>query len=156
MSLFLLINQNKVLAAEYQDTYIPEDIQTECEIIADSYNISAPFVMALIEKESSGKEDAENGDCVGLMQISYNSHKKLIESLGYTEDDLYESEANIEIGCAILEDLFKTYSDPAVVLMIYNGYGVRESIGRAIHGEISKHAKKVLERAYEIERARGY
>jgi len=41
---------------------------------------------------------ADNGACVGLTQIYYEVHKKWLNDLGYTRDDLYDPEVNLRFA----------------------------------------------------------
>ena len=59
--------------------------------------------MAIVEAESSGKADARNGGCIGLMQVYEKYHKDRMKRLGVT--DLYDPYSNILVGTDILMEL---------------------------------------------------
>ena len=56
--------------AQPAGTYISEDAQEACVKYGEEYGICPELLMAMIERESSGRPDAESGGCKGLMQIS--------------------------------------------------------------------------------------
>lgn len=51
------------------DTWISETAQEACIKYGNQYGICPELLMAIVERESSGVPDAENGGCKGLMQI---------------------------------------------------------------------------------------
>ena len=53
----------------------------------------------------------------------------------------------------MLLELFEKYEDPALVLMIYHGESKAQQ--KYDNGQISSYAKKILDRACELERMRG-
>ena len=101
------------------DVPMDEDMQGFIHCLSYGYNIEFPFVMALIEHESSFKEDVvSTSDDYGLMQINSINHEWLTETLGVT--DFLDPYQNTRSGIFILRKLFEKYEDPAKVLMAYN------------------------------------
>ena len=100
------------------DVPMDEDVQEFVYCLSYGYNIDFPFVMALINEESSFRSDvvSETND-YGLMQINEINHEWLTETIGVTNYlDPYE---NVRSGIFILRNLFEKYEDPEKVLMAY-------------------------------------
>jgi len=129
-----------------------------CQKWGEIYNISPEFLYALIEKESSFDKTAENGDCLGLCQVSLTWHKDRMERLGVT--DLFDPESNIMVCADYLAELFsiaeeKGYGDdPYYVLMRYN---MKTETAEELYaaGEYSDYAIDICTNAAAIERAVG-
>lgn len=100
--------------------------------------------MAIIERESSGKPDAENGSCKGLCQISEKWHTYRMEELGIT--DIFDPESNIRLCADYLMELGAEYGDVAVALGVFHGESNAEI-------KISSYTVGILERSEELERA---
>lgn len=122
------------------------------DFVCEQKDICPEFVQALIETESNWEPDARNGDCVGLMQISEIWHQDRMERLGVK--DLADPYDNILVGIDYLQELFRRYEDPAMVLMIYNGDSRAWRYWET--GEMSEYAAKILERAAELERRKEW
>ena len=91
------------------DPEIQEYVYEQCVY----YNIDYFLVMALIQHESEFISDVVSGTGdYGLMQINTCNHKDGVDYL-----DPYQ---NIQEGMMLLDALFMTYNDPALVLMAYN------------------------------------
>ena len=103
--------------AQPAGTYISEDAQEACVKYGEEYGICPEMLMAMIEKESSGRPDVESGGCKGLMQISDRWHKDRMERLGVK--DIYSIDGNIHVGADYLSELFEKYCDVGIVLMVY-------------------------------------
>lgn len=129
------------------DTWISETAQEACIEYGEQCGICPELIMAIIERESSGQPDAENGSCKGLMQISVKWHSDRMERLGV--EDIFDERGNILVGTDLLAELFGKYDDVAVVLMAY--HGERNPAGK----EISSYAEGILERSAELERIHG-
>lgn len=98
---------------------LDEDIQEFIYCLSYGYNIDFPFVMALIQKESSFKVDTvSRTNDYGLMQINTINHEWLSERFGFT--DYLDPYQNTRAGLYILRKLFEKYEDPSKVLMAYN------------------------------------
>lgn len=87
--------------------------------LCKGYHIDWTLVMALIQKESSFKSDIiSSTDDYGLMQINKMNHEWLTDKIGVT--DYLDKEQNIRAGVFVLRKLFEEYTDPNLVLMVYN------------------------------------
>ena len=120
------------------------------EIICQDKHICPELVEAIIEAESSWNPKAQNGDCIGLMQVSGSWHKDRMARLGVT--DLTDPYDNILVGVDYLSELSGKY-EVGLALMIYNGDSRAESLWRA--GKTSDYATWILERSAELERLHG-
>lgn len=121
------------------------------EIICQERNICPELVESIIEAESSWNPKAQNGDCIGLMQVSGSWHKDRMARLGVT--DLTDPYDNILVGVDYLSELFERYEDVGAVLMKYNGDSCLPKYLET--GEMSKYAEKILIRSAELERIHG-
>lgn len=134
--------------AQPAGTYISEDAQETCVKYGEEYGICPELLMAMIERESSGRPDAESGGCKGLMQISDRWHKDRMERLEVT--DIYDVDGNIHVGADYLTELFEKYEDVGIVLMVYHG-----EKNAATKTELSDYADWILTRSAELERMNG-
>lgn len=134
------------------ETILKKEYVKVIEDVTDDFGISPEFVMAMCEYESGGDAGVVNYlGCTGLMQIypKYNSDR--IDKHGVT--NLKDPRQNVTVGCDLLHELFEKYEDPALVLMIYHGESKAQK--KYDSGQISSYAKKILDRACELERMRG-
>lgn len=131
-------------SGEIEDTWISEEIQQACIDYGNQYNICPELIMAIIETESSGRVDAVNGDCSGLMQISLKWHRDRMERLGVS--DIFDLRGNILVGCDYLSELFEEYGDVGTVLMVY--HGERNATSKT---ELSSYATTILDRSADLE-----
>ena len=136
----------KVEAAEYR-----ADLEAYIEQVCEPYNICPELVEAMIERESTWNPKAQNGDCMGLMQISGRWHKDRMERLGVT--DLLDPYDNILVSVDYLAELFGKSEDAGWVLMTYNGDSRANTLYKT--GKLSAYAEWILERSAELERAHG-
>lgn len=127
----------------YPDTYIKTEYVEYCTEIGEEYDICPEILMALIERESSGKADAENGSCKGLCQVSERWHRDRMEKLGV--DDIFDPEGNIRLCADYLVELGSEYQDIAVAIGFYHGEKHPEI-------KISNYTTWILDRAEELER----
>lgn len=152
MVLFITCSSITAVNAADKDTYISEEVQEACIKYGEEYNICPELLMAMCEKESSGRADAVNGHCKGLLQINENVHKDRMERLGVT--DLYDIESNVKVAADYLLELFEKNEDIYLVLMKYNmGHKKAEQLYE--QGKYSKYAVSVTERSMELERIHG-
>lgn len=135
-----------------KDTYIPKEVQEACIKYGEEYNICPELLMAICEKESSGRADAVNGTCKGLMQINEIYHRDRMERLGVT--DIYDIESNVKLAADYLSELFKQNEDTYLVLMTYN-MGYKRAKQLYEQDIYSKYAVSVTERTDELERIHG-
>lgn len=132
-------------------TYIDREYISYVEEISYIYNICPELVMAIIEAESSGNPNAVNGNCKGLMQVSERWHKDRMERLGVTS--LFEPYGNILVGVDYINELFDTYGDVEMVLMVYNGSS--DARERWENHTPTKYAINIINRSAELERLHG-
>lgn len=90
--------------AQTTGSFISDEAQESCVKYGEEYGICPEMLMAMIEKESSGRPDVESGGCKGLMQISDRWHKDRMERLGVT--DIYSVDGNVHVGADYLSELF--------------------------------------------------
>lgn len=85
-----------------------------------------PFlVLGVIRAESSARANAQNGDCCGLMQVSYGVWGPVLEREGIIkgQDDLFDIRYGIRAGCYVLRKyLDKHNGDTERALLSYSGY----------------------------------
>lgn len=134
--------------AQPYGSFISEEAQESCVKYGEEYGICPELLMAIIEMESAGQADAENGGCKGLMQISDRWHTDRMERLGVT--DIYDVDGNIHVGADYLAELFEEYEDVGIVLMVYHG-----EKNAANKEKLSSYAEEILTRSAELERMNG-
>lgn len=87
--------------------------------LCKGYDIDWTLVMALMQKESSFRSDIISPtEDYGLMQINKMNHEWLTDTIGVT--NYLDKEQNIRAGVFVLRKLFEEYTDPNLVLMVYN------------------------------------
>nr|DAJ92453.1 MAG TPA: hypothetical protein [Caudoviricetes sp.] len=151
VALSIVMSQRIVAKENINPTNISLEAQVSCYEYGEMYDICPELLMAMIEAESSGNPNAENGDCKGLMQISERWHTGRMAEIG--ADDIWSETDNIHIGANYLHELFNRYEDVALVLMVYNGES--DAAEKAENGYISDYARKILDRSAELERWKG-
>lgn len=151
LSVFIFFSQSVMANEEIEPTHISVEAQVSCYEYGKMYDICPELLMAMIEAESGGNPNAENGDCKGLMQISERWHTVRMAEIG--ADDIWSETDNIHIGANYLHELFNRYEDVALVLMVYNGES--DAVEKAENGYISDYARKILDRSAELERWKG-
>ena len=139
------------LSAQSADTLISAEYQTYCEEIGSQYGICPELLEAIMESESSGNPNAENGNCKGLMQINLKYHENRMQELGVT--NIYDSKGNILLAADYLVELFEEYGDVGTVLMVYNGS--EDAVARGQRGDYTEYASKIMKRSEELERLHG-
>ena len=122
--------------------------------ICEEKQISPELVEAVIERESNWNPNAQNGECIGLMQVDQVIHWKRAQDMGV--QSLMDPYDNIRVGISILEDLLKKYGEAAPALMYYNA-GYSESCGITAYnrGVTSRYAEEIMARSEELERMHG-
>lgn len=112
-----------------------ELVNTYAKIIVKNstkYNIPPELVVCIIKRESSFNQLAtSSANCVGLMQINPNAHKKKIKNIGIdNKSELFHIDNNIKLGCVI----FKEY---------YDG-DVEKALRRYVGGNHTSYIKNIL------------
>ncbi len=148
-SIFVLVPGQAVQAAPIQ---VPEDVRQLSVELGKEYNICPELIQAMCYKESGFDPYAENGGCVGIMQVNPGWHQDRMQRLGVT--DLHDTAGNMAVGADYLSELAAEYEDISIVLMKYNG---DSSAGDAMEctADISGYADEVLEISAQLERENG-
>lgn len=133
--------------AEQIDTCISETAQEACIEYGEEYAICPSLIIAMIETESCGQADAENGGCYGLLQVSKKWHKDRMERLGVT--DIFDERGNILVGTDYLAELRDEYHEVSLALDIY--HGDTKAFENYEKGILSDYARTILERSAELE-----
>lgn len=145
--LLLLLTAGLTVSAEEQETYISETAREACVEYGQQYGICSELLMAIVETESNGIPTAENGGCMGLMQISQKWHTDRMKRLGVT--DIFDERGNILVGTDYLAELRDKHGDMAMVLIVYNGDSRAKDFYKT--GYISGYALKIMQRSAELE-----
>ena len=106
-----------VQAKTYRDIPLSHELQDIADKACEDYKIPQDVLYAVMEVESGYQTDAQNGQCLGLMQIHTVNLPYLNEKIGTT--DLSDPEQNIEAGAFILGGYLAKYS-LTDSLMAYN------------------------------------
>ena len=132
--------------AETKETYISDEYVMYAEEIGEQYNIAPELIIAIIERESSGRWNVISEDgAVGLMQIIPKYHTDRMDRLGVT--DIFNPYNNILVGVDYLSELADKYYDLPTVLMCYNMGEYGNAIELAENGDWSDYAKDIMKRS---------
>jgi len=131
---------------------VPTEVVEISEDLGAQYDICPELIQAICFKESSFQPDAENGGCVGMMQIYPEWHRERMDRLEST--DLFDTRQNMTVGVDYLAELIGQYEDVSIALMMYNGNSSAEDVLAGL-GEISDYADEVLAISAELERGNG-
>lgn len=104
---------------------LPSDLQTALYEACDTNGVPLHIGLGLIEVESCFVEDADNGLCYGLCQLSRQ----------YFPDNLSPAD-NIRYGMEYLGNLLKQYGNTSAALVAYNQGSYK--------GILTEYAKNVL------------
>ena len=133
---------------------LDEEVQEFIYCLTYAYNIDYPFVMGLIEAESTFNPSViSSTNDYGLMQINTVNHGWLKEKLEIT--DFLDPYQNTRSGIYILGNLFEKYETPEKVLMAYNmgEGGAKKLWDKGIYE--TNYTRKVFKNISEIERMVG-
>ena len=135
---------------QYLD-YMDISLQTMMQYYAEKYDVPYSLVLALVETESSFREDIGNENVLGgaeggpryygYMQLSHqNCVNAAIEGI-----DAHTPEGNIEWGCKLLKRYYDKYESWESAVMCYkHGEGGAESFIK--NGKVSMACKNVMEK----------
>lgn len=140
------------MTAHAKTVDVPPDVVEISEELGAQYDICPELIQEICFKESSFQPDAENGGCVGMMQISPEWHKERMDRLGVLE--LKDAKGNMTVGVDYLAELIGQYEDVGVVLMMYNGDSSAVNVF-AGSDEVSAYADEILALSEELERKHG-
>ena len=129
-------------AKVYRDIPLSHELQDIANKACKKYQVPQDVLYAVMEVESGYQTDAQNGQCLGLMQIHTINMEYLSSNIGTT--DLTDPEQNIEAGAFILGGYLEKYS-LTDSLMAYNlGEGGAKRLWKqGIHE--TGYTRKVLE-----------
>jgi len=98
---------------------IAVSIESNCE----KYNIPSSLVIHLISRESSFNVFSKsNKECMGLMQVRFPVHRKMLKEMGISNVySLYHIDNNISAGCRILSDRLSKSKSVSGALQKYVG-----------------------------------
>ena len=131
---------------------VPADVREISIDLGIQYNTCPEVIQATCFKESSFNPMAENGSCIGIMQVNPEWHAERMARLGVT--DLYDTRSNMLVGVDYLHELILQYEDISVALMKYNGDSHAEGL-MAGSEDVSEYADEILRISAELERANG-
>lgn len=131
---------------------VPGDVWQISIELGAQYNICPEVIQAVCFKESSFDPRAENGGCIGIMQVNPSWHEDRMTRLGVA--DLYDIRSNMMVGVDYLQELIVTYEDISVALMKYNGDSRAEGLMNG-SGDVSEYADEILRISAELERENG-
>lgn len=128
------------------------EVTAMAERIGAVYSLCPELLQAVAWHESHYDESAENGGCIGLMQVSERWHQDRMARLQVA--DLHDPEGNMLVAADYLAELFGQYEDIGMVLMVYSGDSGAEEL--ALTGEgLSEYVQEVTEYAGMLERQHG-
>ena len=132
--------------AETRETYIKEEYVAYATEIGERYNIAPELIIAIIERESSGRWGViSEAGAVGLMQVVPECHPERMERLGVT--NIFDPYSNILVGVDYLSYLANRYEDLPTVLMCYNMGEYGSALEKAERLEWSDYAKDIMRRS---------
>lgn len=101
----------------------PLKFKDEIDFYANKNDISKSLVAAIINTESSFDKNAKSkSGAEGLMQLLPSTARFVAKkySIEFDEENLFDENKNIEIGCSYLRYLFDKFEDETTVLFAYN------------------------------------
>lgn len=116
----------------YRDIPLSHELQDAAEKACQEYSVPPNVLYAVMEVESGYQVDAQNGKCLGLMQIHTINLPYLTKEVGIT--DLYDPVQNITAGAYLLGGYLQKYS-LTDSLMAYNlgEGGAKKQWSQGIH-----------------------
>ena len=131
---------------------VPADVREISIDLGVQYNMCPEVIQSMCFKESIFNPRAENGGCIGIMQVNPVWHTDRMARLGVT--DLYDTGSNMLVGVDYLHELILQYEDISVALMKYNGDSHAEGL-MAGSEDVSEYADDILRISAELERENG-
>lgn len=125
-----------------------QEVYEIAQDVGNQYGICPEFLQAIAFRESSYNPNAQNGSCIGLMQVSQKWHSDRMANLDV--NSLYDPYENMLVAADYLLELFEKYGDIAVVLQVYNG-----DSNALKNGYVSDYAKDIMGMSMELEREHG-
>ena len=134
--------------AESGDTYIKSEYVAYCQQVSEELGVSEEILEAMVEVESNGQASiVSDKDAVGLCQIRPKYSK-------YTREQLMDPYTNIYAAAETLKSF--DCEDIADALCCYNCGQYSDTAKKYVgSGMMTDYAKKIIERAYELEEVHG-
>lgn len=150
--LTLLLSAFIATIVQAQETVeVPQDVEAISEELGQANNICPETIQAICWVESRFQTDAENGGCVGIMQVAPKWHKDRMDRLGVT--DLTDTRQNMLVAVDYLSELVEDEEDMEEALMRYHGESrIQERLDA---GEMSAYVENVLTLSAELEQRNG-
>ena len=150
--LTLLLSAFIATIVQAQETVeVPQDVKAISEELGQANNICPETIQAICWVESRFQTDAENGGCVGIMQVAPKWHKDRMDRLGVT--DLTDTRQNMLVAVDYLSELVEDEEDMEEALMRYHGESrIQERLDA---GEMSAYVESVLTLSAELEQRNG-
>lgn len=95
-----------------------QSLQIELQRMCGDNAVPYEIALAVIYQESRFDPDAQNGDCIGYMQVNKINLEWLHKEIGIT--DLNNPVQNLMAGTYMLGELFEKYGEWNMVLTAYN------------------------------------
>ena len=120
-----------------------QNISNSIENISKTYNIPDTLIVAIMWQESTFNPQEISGKCYGLMQ----AYGPTAEGLGYTKDQMLNSDLNLKYFGAYFSGLLKTFNnDYNLAISAYN-----QGPGRVKSGNYStKFLERILEKESKV------
>lgn len=128
--------------AATSDTDVPDEVVTWAEYYESMYGIDKELIQAICFVESSYQPTAQNGSCIGIMQVNTAVHKDILADKNVS--NIWDVRQNICCGTMILYNIMQDEDDIYAALMKYNGDKTGLEKYRKT-GEVSSYALKVVE-----------
>ena len=119
---FVLFNIIKIQDVIQKIIY-PRKYEAEVTKYSEEYGVDENLVFAIIKAESNFDENANSRKgAKGLMQIMYNTASDIAKTLNMeiTEDQLMNTDTNINLGTKYISILIEKYQNIEVALAAYN------------------------------------
>ena len=120
-----------------------EEFERYIDQVAEYYDLPADLVRGVIWVESRGQINADNGLCVGLMQLNRQYASTFMKATG--AQNITDPEYNVQCGCWWLSELMEwADGEENLALMAYN-MGQSKALKKWQNGEVTSYAIKVQE-----------
>lgn len=130
---------------------VPDNIRYECEAAGAAFNVCPELLEALAWKESRYQETAENGNCIGIMQMNKAVHA---DRLSWYGTDPYNVHAQIWAAASLLKDLSEDMSvegepaDAGAIIAAYHGENNPQKEKLSTYTDVVLTVSEKLERAH--------
>ncbi|MDD3206731.1 MAG: lytic transglycosylase domain-containing protein [Lachnospiraceae bacterium] len=153
------VKKEKILDQEFspdEELKLSADMQQLTYEICKEYQISFPFVIAIMESESQFDPNAvgDDGHSIGYMQINEINWERMATDHAL---DVNIPEDNIRAGIIMLAELFEDYDDPYAVIECYKCGESRgmELFNQGIFKTATFDCSEICRRSVELERSFG-